>query len=122
MHDYSNNSVNLKEKKEKDNIHFQSSNHPNLMIKFYIPRPKLLPCNTTGYITVRSVIKNKSIITSSRCLFNKADIQCNASIRVASHSLDNWLKNGTIQGQLGTTRFMQNKYSNINFVNSKTAY
>lgn len=31
------------------------------------------------------------IITSARCLFRSVDIQCSASIRVASHSLDNWL-------------------------------
>lgn len=33
------------------------------------------------------------LITSARCLFNRADIQCSASIRVASHSLDRCLIN-----------------------------
>lgn len=31
------------------------------------------------------------LITSERCLFKSVDIQCNASIRVASHSVDNCL-------------------------------
>jgi hypothetical protein len=49
------------------------------------------PCNPTYISLIRHAI------TSVRCLFRRAEIQCNASIRVASHSLDNCLINQNSQ-------------------------
>ena len=57
--------------------------------------PTFLPCSACFYRAFQ-VNKNSNLVTSVRYLFKRVDIQCKASIQVASSSLDNCLVSQTI--------------------------